>query len=119
MTTSDTDVAIPDGGPPATGRIDDLAACGDLPDLNSSFVEVHIVHPRRGDLVVDFIDPHGRTIRLKSSNPTDTGPDVNAQYPIDAGSGCARPARRQPWRLRVEDVATGAVGHLDSWSFYL
>jgi alpha-tubulin suppressor-like RCC1 family protein len=116
--TVDTDVAIPDGGPAAMGVMV-LPVCEDPPDLNSSIVEVHIVHPRRGDLAVDLIDPHGRSIRLKSSDPADTGVNVDARFQIQLDSDLEDRLDDGPWRLRVEDVATGAVGHLDSWTLYL
>jgi subtilisin-like proprotein convertase family protein len=32
---------------------------------------------------------------------------------------CATGSATGPWQLRIEDVATGAVGHLDSWILYL
>ena len=88
-------------------------------DLNSSIVEVHIVHPRRGDLVIDLIDPHGRTIRLKSSDPADTRPNMDAQFPIELDPDLQDRLNDGPFRLRVEDVATGAVGYLDRWTLYL
>ena len=112
-----TDLAIPDAGPPATGLIV-IPGC-DHPDLGGSTVEVHIIHPRRGDLVLDLIDPDGQAIRLKQSNPADTRPNMNARFQIQVDPDLAGRLDNSQWRLRIEDVATGAVGYLDSWSLYL
>jgi alpha-tubulin suppressor-like RCC1 family protein len=114
---SDTDVAIPDGGPPAVGSV--VMPCEDMPDLRSSTVDVHIVHPRRGDLVLDLIDPMGRAIRLKNADPADTGSDLTARFPVRVNPALPDPPIDSVWVLRVQDVATGAVGHLDSWTLYL
>jgi alpha-tubulin suppressor-like RCC1 family protein len=115
--SSDVDVAIADGGPAAVGPLV-VGGCAD-PDLTGSTVEVHIVHPRRGDLVLDLIDPDGRSIRLKNSNPADTRPNMNARFPVRVDPDLTDRLDNSQWRLRIEDVATGAVGHLDAWSLYL
>jgi alpha-tubulin suppressor-like RCC1 family protein/subtilisin-like proprotein convertase family protein len=116
--TNNTDLAIPDGGPPATSTIV-FEACANPPDLTSSTVEVHIVHPRRGDLVLDLIDPSGRTIRVKNSNPADTRPNMNERFQIHLDPDLRDRLFNTEWRLRVQDVATGAVGHLNSWTLHL
>jgi hypothetical protein len=112
----DTDVDIPDIGA-ATSMVV-IPGC-DQPDLTSSTVEVHVVHPRRGDLAIDLVDPDGRSIRLKNKNPTDTRPNVNARFQVQVNQDLADRLDNSQWRLRIEDTATGATGHLTGWSLHL
>lgn len=75
-------------------------------------VEVHIAHPRRGDLVIDLITANGSVRRLKTSNRHDRAADVNATYTLTM---YAR-HRTGTWKLRVRDTAKGATGHIESWT---
>lgn len=78
-------------------------------------VEVHISHPRRGDLVIDLVAPNGRVKRLKTSDRRDKGADVNAVYSVALNVK----HRAGTWKLRVRDTTRGATGQVDSWTLTL
>lgn len=106
--TDGADVAVKDRGTGvSTIR---LADCSGRAAWAS--VEVHIVHPRRGDLVVELIAPNGSVKRLKSSNRKDKAADVTATYPVKLSAK----ERAGAWKLRVRDTTRGATGYIDTWT---
>jgi hypothetical protein len=111
--TNTTDVAVPDAGAAVTSAVT-ISGCARAAS-SSSTVEVHIVHPYRGDLVVDLVAPDGSTYALKSSSSSDSAADVHATYTrnlsAETGNGT--------WRLRVRDVFAEDTGHIDSWTLTL
>jgi serine protease len=83
-------------------------------------VQVNIAHPRRGDLVVDLIEPDGTTHRLRDADPGDIGADIHETYGVElTGSGMTAAAQKQQWQLRVQDVASGSTGAIDAWTLSL
>ncbi|MQY11218.1 Leupeptin-inactivating enzyme 1 [Streptomyces sp. RB5] len=74
-------------------------------------VGVDIKHTWRGDLVIDLLAADGTAYRLKNSSGSDSADNVLATYTVNASS---EPANGL-WRLRVQDVASGDVGYIDSW----
>ncbi len=74
-------------------------------------VEVHIKHTWRSDLIVDLLAPDGSVSNLHNR----TGwaeQDIHQTYTIDLSSEAAGGT----WRLRVQDVAPGDFGFIDSWT---
>jgi hypothetical protein len=106
--TNDSDAAIRDRGT-GTSTIG-LTGCSGRATWAS--VEVHIEHPRRGDLVIDLVAPNGSVKRLKPSNRNDRAPGVDATYAVKLSVK----DRAGTWKLRVRDTTRGATGHVDSWT---
>ncbi len=101
------------GGDAVTSDIP-VPGCARAPSAQST-VTVRIVHPFRGDLVVDLLAPDGSAYRLKNSSATDTAADVDAVYTPDlSGEGPIG-----AWRLRVRDVYAFDTGHVDTWTLIL
>jgi subtilisin family serine protease len=78
-------------------------------------VDVHIVHSRRGDVVVELIAPNGSVKRLKKANSRDRGANVHAWYSTKINVK----SRNGVWKLRVRDQYRGHTGYLDSWTIAL
>jgi len=75
-------------------------------------IEVHILHPKRGDLAIELVAPNGSVKRLKSANKRDNGANVHAVYTANLSAR----NRNGVWKLRVRDTYKGNVGYLDSWT---
>ena len=107
--TNGTDVNIPDPGTaesPAT-----VSGCARNAS-SATKVDVHIVHSWRGDLVIDLLAPDGTAYRLKNSSTTDSAPNVDATYTVNASAEAANGT----WRLRVQDVYSQDSGYINSWT---
>jgi len=77
-------------------------------------VEVHIVHPYIGDLVVSLVAPDGSSYPLH--NRTGGSADnINQTYTVNLSSELANGT----WRLRVQDAAAQDTGRIDSWTLNL
>ncbi|MEJ3745009.1 S8 family serine peptidase [Actinomycetes bacterium KLBMP 9797] len=111
--TNGTDVSIPDGGAAVTSGIG-VPGCARAPSTRST-VAVTIVHPYRGDLVIDLVAPDGSAYRLKNSSATDTAENVTATYTVDlSGEGSIG-----TWGLRVQDTFAFDTGYIDTWTLTL
>jgi hypothetical protein len=77
-------------------------------------VEVHLVHPRRGDLELDLVAPNGSVTRLKSAD-ANRGRNLDAVYTVNMSAT----DRNGTWRLRVRDAYRGNTGYLGSWTLNL
>jgi X-Pro dipeptidyl-peptidase len=120
--SSDLDVAIPDNGTASSVVL--ISDCVFVQAPSRAVVDLHVVHPRRGDLVIDLVSPDGTQFRLRNSDPTDVGSDINETLTVSLVSG--RAVLRSTsitvngrWSLRSQDVATGLTGFIDSWSVSL
>ncbi len=107
--TNGTDMTIPDPG--TVNSPIPLPSCARNGSATST-VEVHIVHPYRGDVRIRLIAPDGTAYLLKNWSFFDSADDVHATYTVnlsgEAGAGT--------WQLRVDDVFGSDAGHLDSWT---
>ncbi|GAA2264586.1 hypothetical protein GCM10010145_44170 [Streptomyces ruber] len=102
------DVPVPDAGDPVEVPLIVTGRTGNAPsDLQ---VTVDIVHPYRGDLVIDLVAPDGTTYRLRDYGSDPSG-DIHTTYTVDASSAPADGT----WKLRVRDVYKLDVGYVDSW----
>ena len=80
----------------------------------TSTVEVHIVHPFRGDLVVSLVAPDGSAYMLHTRQGGGAD-NVDEIYTVDLSSE----ARNGTWRLQVLDAAPSDTGYVDSWTLNL
>ena len=78
----------------------------------TSKVSVNITHTYRGDLKIDLIAPDASVYALKASSSTDSAANVVATYTVDLSTELLNGA----WKLRVQDVAAGDTGTLNSWN---
>jgi subtilisin family serine protease len=108
--TSTVDVAVPEYPGPAVRSTIALSGCGGTAAA-ASRVEVHVVHPARGNLRVDLLAPDG-TVYLLQAPSSDTADNIDTTYEVDLSSE----ARDGNWRLRLRDRRPGNVGYLDSWT---
>ncbi|MFF9867264.1 S8 family serine peptidase [Streptomyces sp. NPDC013953] len=106
--TNATDVTIADNST-VTSSISVTGRTGNAPTALK--VAVDIKHTWRGDLVIDLVAPDGTAYRLKSSSSNDSADNVLTTYSVDASSEVANGV----WKLRVQDVASGDTGYIDSW----
>ncbi len=106
-----TDYAIPDNN--ATGVQSPIAVTG-TGNAGTVSVQVAIVHPYIGDLVVDLLHPDGTVYNLH--NRTGGSADnINQTYSVNVGAK----ARAGTWNLRVRDRGAADVGRIDSWKITL
>ncbi|GIH11022.1 serine protease [Rhizocola hellebori] len=111
--TNPNDVTIPDSPAAAVNSRIVIAGCTGNAS-SSSAVEVHIIHPFRGDLQVDLLAPDGTAYRLQSRS-ADSGDDIHTTYVVDL----SREVRNGNWRLRVRDRRALNTGFIDSWTLRL
>jgi subtilisin family serine protease len=88
-----------------------VSGCGGKASARTR-VEVHIVHPRRGDLTIELVGPGGLTKKLKAANKRDRGANVDAVYTVNM----SKKLRNGGWKLRISDKYKGTVGYLASWT---
>jgi subtilisin-like proprotein convertase family protein len=80
----------------------------------TSTVEVHIVHPNRGDLVVYLIAPNNKPYLLYNRHG---GSDDNIDETTTVDLSGHSP--NGTWRLEVLDAASRNTGFLNSWTLHL
>jgi lysyl endopeptidase len=108
--TNGTDVNIPDNN--ATGVTSSIAVSGRSGNGSATTpVAVNIVHPYKGDLIVDLIAPDNTVYNLhnRSGGSAD---NINQTYTVNLSSE----ALNGTWRLRASDRASQDVGYINSWS---
>ena len=103
-----TNVAVPDRRAAASAVV--VSNCAGKASRRTR--EVRIVHPRRGDVVVELIAPNGSVKRLKAASRRDRGVNVSAAWTLNMSAR----NRNGTWRLRVRDSYQGSVGYVDSWT---
>jgi tetratricopeptide (TPR) repeat protein len=82
-----------------------LAACDQSLKLKPSFLPAL-------RLKIDLLAPDGSVYALKASSGSDSADNVVATYTVNLSTEALNGA----WKLRVQDVAAGDVGTLNSWS---
>ncbi|MCI1710437.1 MAG: proprotein convertase P-domain-containing protein [Chiayiivirga sp.] len=105
-----TDINIPDNN--TTGVYSDIAVSGRSGNgAASTPVAVNIVHPYKGDLIVDLVAPDGSVYNLH--NRTGGSADnINQTYNVNLSGE----ALNGTWRLRARDRGAADVGYINSWS---
>lgn len=111
--TNGTNTAIPDYPGAAVASRIAISGCSGNASATSK-AEVHIIHPFRGDLVIDLVAPDGTAYRLQRTS-ADSGDDIHTTYVVNVSSE----ARNGNWRLRVRDRRAGSTGFIDSWTLTL
>jgi subtilisin-like proprotein convertase family protein/secreted trypsin-like serine protease len=109
--TNGTDVTIPD-----LSTVTSTIAVSGCPGYASttSTVEVHIVHPYVGDLVVTLVAPDGSTYVLH--NRSGSGQDnIDKTYTVNLSSE----ARDGTWKLQARDAEAPDAGRINSWTLAL
>ncbi|MDQ3402227.1 MAG: M4 family metallopeptidase, partial [Actinomycetota bacterium] len=90
-----------------------ISGCSTAPSSTST-VPVKVVHTYQGDLVVNLVAPDGTAYPLQ--NRTGGSADnIDKTFTVDLSSETANGA----WKLRVQDVANGDIGRIDTWSLNL
>ena len=111
--TNPNNVSIPDSPGAAVTSSIVISGCTGNASATSQ-VEVHIIHPFRGDLQIDLLAPDNTAYRLQSRS-ADSGDDIHTTYVVNLSSE----SRNGNWRLRVRDRRVGNVGFIDSWTLRL
>jgi len=108
--TNGTDVNIPDNN--ATGVTSSITVSGRTGNGQASTpVQVNIVHPYIGDLIVDLVAPDGSVYNIHNrtgGSADNINKTVNINLSGEALNGT--------WRLRAADRAAADVGYINSWS---
>jgi hypothetical protein len=111
--TNPNNVTIPDSPAAAVNSPILIAGCTGNASPTSA-VEVHIIHPFRGDLQIDLVAPDGTIYRLQSRS-ADSGADIHTTYVLNLSTE----TRNGNWRLRVRDRRVLNTGFIDSWTLRL
>ncbi|MEV0135398.1 S8 family serine peptidase [Dactylosporangium sp. NPDC050688] len=107
--TNPADAAIRDRGSVTTAVV--VSGCAGRASAKAR-VEVHVVHAKKGDLVVELVAPNGSVKRLKAASSRDKARNLNATYTVNLSSR----QKNGTWKLRVRDSYKGNTGYLDSWT---
>jgi subtilisin-like proprotein convertase family protein len=108
--TNGTNADIPDAGAAVSSAIT-IGGCSRAAS-SSATIEVHIVHPYRGDLVLTLVAPDGSAYTLKSSSSSDSAANVDTTYTRNLSGEAAAGT----WRLQMQDVFADDSGYLNSWT---
>ncbi|MFF9146899.1 M28 family metallopeptidase [Streptomyces sp. NPDC014861] len=102
------DVTIPDNGAAVTSSVTVSGVTGNAPATLA--VGVDIIHPWRGDLVVDLIAPDGSVYNLH--NRTGSSADnIQQTFTVNASSEVANGV----WKLRAQDTASADAGYINGF----
>jgi subtilisin family serine protease len=107
--TNSTDIPIPDlKTVETTVEVSDCSGNASA----SSTVELHVVHPREGQLLVTLFAPDGTAYPLHHRFETDGTPNLDQTSTVNLST---KP-RNGTWRLRIEDAGWLETGYVDSWT---
>lgn len=107
----DTDLPIPDESTVESRITLFLCPSGQL----TGTIEIHIVHPYIGDLMVNLIDPDGNITTLHAGSGGDAD-NIDRVYGVSFLDGADAMGT---WRLQITDMAAGDTGYLDWWAIDL
>jgi subtilisin-like proprotein convertase family protein len=118
--TNEVDVAIPDNGSAVFSAVN-TTGCDEVVAPTRAVVHVEIVHPHVGDLVIDLISPDRSAHRIKDSDPQDATVNLNQTYIVSLAAASSSPLGvagfgPNTWLLQVQDVISGNVGFIDTWT---
>ena len=103
-------MSIPDFPGPAVFSPATITGCGGTASATAT-VEVHIIHPFRGDLKIWVKAPDGTEYLIQSTSK-DSGDDIHTTYVVNLSAESADGL----WQLKVRDRRAANVGYLDSWT---
>ncbi len=104
-----TDFNIPDNNTTGVSSSVSVATAGNAGTVT---VDVNIVHPYIGDLVVDLIAPDNTVYPLHNRTGTSTD-NIVKSYSVNVGAK----SRVGTWKLRAKDLASQDTGYINSWTF--
>lgn len=107
--TNTSDYTIPDN---TTSGVSSPVSVTSSGSAGTVTVDVNIIHPYIGDLVVDLLGPDGAVYNLHNRSG---GSADNIQRSFSVAVG-AKP-RAGTWKLRASDRAAQDSGHIESWTF--
>lgn len=107
--TNTSDYTIPDNNPAGVSSPVSVASGG---SANTVTVDVNIIHPYIGDLVVDLIAPDASVYNLHNRSGGSAN-NIQRSFTVNAGAK----ARQGTWKLRATDRAAQDRGHIESWTF--
>ena len=107
--TNTGDYTIPDN---ATAGVSSPVSVTSSGNAGTVTVDVNIIHPYVGDLVVDLIGPDNAVYNLHNRSG---GSANNIQRSFSVAVG-AKP-RVGTWKLRASDREARDTGHIESWTF--
>lgn len=102
-----SDYAIPDNS--TTGVQSPVTVTG-IGNAGTVSVQVAIVHPYIGDLIVDLVHPDGAVYNLHNRSGGNAD-NINQTYSVNVGTKL----RAGTWNLRVRDRASADTGFIDRW----
>ncbi|MER7280617.1 proprotein convertase P-domain-containing protein [Dactylosporangium sp. NPDC000244] len=106
---NNTDTTIPDLGSVESPIA--IAGCAGSTAPANATVEVHIVHPYRGDLVVTLVAPDGSTYVL-ANRSGGSADNLDQTFTVNLSSE----APNGTWKLRVQDAAATDTGFINTWN---
>jgi Zn-dependent metalloprotease/subtilisin-like proprotein convertase family protein len=109
--TNGTDVPIPDLGTAQSPIV--ISGCTGNASATST-VEVHIVHTRIGDLVVDLVAPDGSVYNLWN-RAGGSANNIDQTFTVNLSSE----TRNGTWNLRVQDARRRQTGFINTWTLTL
>lgn len=107
--TNTSDYTIPDNSTTGVSSPVSVTTTGSAGTVT---VDVNIIHPYIGDLVVDLIGPDNAVYNLHNRSG---GSADNIQRSFSVAVG-AKP-RVGTWKLRASDRESQDTGHIESWTF--
>lgn len=110
VTVSNTgDYTIPDNNSGGVSSPVTVAVAG---NAGAVTVDVKVIHPYVGDLVLDLIAPDG-TVYTLHNRAGGSADNIERSFNVAAGTK----ARLGTWKLRATDRAARDTGHIESWTF--
>lgn len=107
--TNTTDYAIPDNNTIGVSSPVSVATAGNAGTVT---LDVSIIHPYIGDLVVDLIAPDNTVYNLHNRTGAGTA-NIQRSFSVSVGAK----SRVGTWKLRAVDRAAQDIGRIDSWTF--
>jgi hypothetical protein len=107
--TNSGDYTIPDNNSTGVSSPVSVSTPG---NAGSVTLDVNIIHPYVGDLVVDLIAPDNTVYNLHNRSGGSAN-NIQRSFSVNAG---AKP-RVGTWKLRARDLEGQDNGHIESWTF--
>ena len=107
--TNTSDYTIPDNNTTGVSSPVSVSTAGSAGTVT---VDVNIIHPYIGDLVVDLIAPDATVYNLHNRSGS-SADNIQRSFSVNVGSK----SRVGTWKLRASDRAAQDTGHIESWTF--
>ncbi len=107
--TNTSDYTIPDNNSTGVSSPVSVSSAGSAGTVT---VDVNIIHPYIGDLVVDLIAPDATVYNLHNRSGS-SADNIQRSFSVNVGAK----SRVGTWKLRARDLASRDSGHIESWTF--